>query len=95
MRIPESKSPMQFVLEFGDRELIVDELRAGAEELGISVPQFIKRIVIDGISVALADGESEPGDDLEDFLVRNGALRAPERDFSACLGSKSGEKTQW
>ncbi len=78
MRIPESKSKVQFVLEFGDRELVVEELQARAEELGISVPQFIKRIVIDELSASGADGESEPGEDLDDFLVRNGVLRAPE-----------------
>ena len=78
MRIPESKSTVQFVLEFGDRELLVDKLRDRAEELGISVPQFIKRIVIDEISAAEADGESELGENLEDFLVRNGALKPQE-----------------
>jgi hypothetical protein len=69
---------VQFVLEFGDRELLVDKLRDRAEELGISVPQFIKRIVIDEISAAEADGESELGENLEDFLVRNGALKPQE-----------------
>lgn len=71
----ESESTVQFVLEFGDRELIVDELRARAEELGISVPQFIKCIVIDELSASEADGESQLGENLEDFLLRNGALR--------------------
>jgi hypothetical protein len=65
-----------FNLTFDEREVMVEQLRVEAESLGITVEQLIKRFIADAM-----EGEdcspSVPGETLEDFLVKNGAL-SPE-----------------
>lgn len=62
-----------FHIEFDERELIVDEIREEASRCGISVEQFIKRLIVDALE-GDSDAESIPGETMEDFLVKNGAL---------------------
>lgn len=63
-----------FTIEFDERELIADELQREANRLDITVEQLIKRFIAD----AMESENSSPcvlGETLEDFLVKNGALR--------------------
>jgi hypothetical protein len=62
-----------FRIEFDERELIVDTLREEASLCGITVEQLIKRCIADAME-GDSDAESTPGDTMEDFLVKNGAL---------------------
>lgn len=62
-----------FQIEFDERELIVDSLREEASLCGITVEQLIKRCITDAME-GDSDAESTPGDTMEDFLVKNGAL---------------------
>jgi hypothetical protein len=62
-----------FQIEFDERELIVDILREEASLCGITVEQLIKRCIADAME-GDSDAESIPGDTLEDFLIKNGAL---------------------
>ncbi len=62
-----------FNLTFDEREVIVEQLRVEAESLGLTEEELIKRFIADAL-----EGEdntpSIPGNTLEDFLVKNGAL---------------------
>jgi hypothetical protein len=62
-----------FRIEFDERELIVDELRGEASHCGITVEQLIKRFIGNAME-GDSDSESIPGETLEDFLVKNGAI---------------------
>jgi hypothetical protein len=62
-----------FHIEFGERELIVDEISEEARRCGITVEQLIKRFIVDAME-GDSDAESIPGETMEDFLVKNGAL---------------------
>jgi hypothetical protein len=61
-------------LEFDERELIVDRLKQEAESLGLTAEQLIKRFVVDALA-GDDDSPSIPGENLEDFLEKNGVLR--------------------
>tara|TARA_R110001606_G_scaffold376206_1_gene534785 strand:+ start:159 stop:404 length:246 start_codon:yes stop_codon:yes gene_type:complete len=69
---------LSFTIEFNERELIADELQREASRLDITVEQLIKRFIVDAME---SDDSSPgvPGETLEDFLVKNGALR-PKTD---------------
>jgi len=65
---------ISFNIEFDERELIVDEIREEASRCGITVEELIKRFIADAME-GDSDAESIPGETMEDFLVKNGALR--------------------
>ena len=75
---------VRFTIEFDERELIVDELEAKAKLLDITVSQLIKRFIADAME---SDdlGPGVPGETLEDFLVKNGALTECPPHGSVCL----------
>lgn len=62
-----------FHIEFDERELILDEIREEASRCGITVEQLIKRFIVDAME-GDCEAESIPGETMEDFLVKNGAL---------------------
>jgi len=66
-------------LEFDERELIVDRLKQEAESLGLTVEQLIKRFVVDALA-GDDDSPSIPGENLEDFLEKNGVIRPRQDD---------------
>ncbi|WP_417536603.1 hypothetical protein [Methylophaga sp.] len=68
---------IRYTIEFDERETIADELARLAAESGINVEQFIKRLIVDALeSTGDGSGKScELGENLEDFLVKNGALK--------------------
>lgn len=66
-------------LEFDERELIVDHLKQEAESLGLTVEQLIKRFVVDALA-GDDDSPSIPGENLEDFLEKNGVIRPRQDD---------------
>jgi hypothetical protein len=68
-------------VHFGERETLPERLEAQAKELDLTPEQLIKRFICDGM--AELDGNNEPsvpGETLEDFLVKNGALKPKESD---------------
>ena len=70
---------IRFCLEFDERELIVDRLKQKAESLGLTAEQLIKRFVVDALA-GDDDSPSIPGENLEDFLEKNGVLRPRQDD---------------
>ncbi|KXS53418.1 MAG: hypothetical protein AWU57_2201 [Marinobacter sp. T13-3] len=70
---------IRFCLEFDERELIVDRLKQEAESLGLTAEQLIKRFVVDALA-GDDDSPSIPGENLEDFLEKNGAIRPRQDD---------------
>ncbi|GGE69860.1 hypothetical protein GCM10011533_22810 [Streptosporangium jomthongense] len=70
---------IRFCLEFDERELVVDLLQQEAGSLGLTPEQLIKRFVVDALS---GDDRSPSilGETLEDFLVKNGAIRPRQDD---------------
>lgn len=70
---------IRFCLEFDERELIVDRLKQKAESLGLTAEQLIKRFVVDALA-GDDDSPSIPGENLEDFLEKNGVLRPRQAD---------------
>lgn len=69
----------RYVIEFSDRETLPDQLEALAAALGLTPEQFIIRCITRGI-VAFDPNRSPsvPGNDMEDFLIKNGALKRHE-----------------
>lgn len=70
---------IRFCLEFDERELVVDRLERKAQSFGLTAEQLIKRFVVD----ALAGDDDSPsiaGENLEDFLEKNGVLRPMQDD---------------
>ena len=64
----------KFVIEYSDRETIVERLCERAESLNISPEELIKRFFDSGIN----DGDNSPSvaaNNLDDFLVANGVLK--------------------
>ena len=70
---------IRFCLEFDERELIVDRLKQKAESLGLTAEQLIKRFVVDALA-GDDDSPSIPGENLEDFLEKNGVIRPRQDD---------------
>lgn len=62
-----------FRIEFGERELIVEEINEEARRCGITVEQLIKRCIVDAMERD-SNAESMSGETMEDFLVKNGVL---------------------
>lgn len=63
-----------FVIEYSDRETLIERLYERAASLNISPEELIKRFVDEGMS----DGDLTPcttAASLDDFLVANGALK--------------------
>jgi len=69
-----SDSSEKFVIEFDQREHIVDELRKRAAELGIKPEQLIKRCIVDSMDEESASGPATLGETFDDFLVKNEVL---------------------
>lgn len=71
----------KFVISFCDRDALPDLIIKVAEELENTPEQLIKRFIFDGMRHRLGTpGEPAiPGETLEDFLVKNGALK-PKKD---------------
>lgn len=70
-----------FVIGFGDRETAPDRIEQIAADLGITSEQLIKRFIAGGLAaIDPQTGEAVPGENLEDFLVRNEVLRPRSED---------------
>jgi len=70
-----------FVICFGDRETAPDRIDQIAAGLGITSEQLIKRFIAEGLAaIDSKTGAAVPGENLEDFLVRNEVLRARSDD---------------
>jgi hypothetical protein len=67
-------SSEKFVIEFDQRECIIEELKKRASELEITPEQLIKRYIIDSMEDKSASAPAIPGETLDDFLVKNGVL---------------------
>ncbi len=67
-----------YSITFSDRETIVDDMQAMADEHDITVEQLIKRFICDGMMHRHDDAPSIPSDSLDDFLVKNGVLKPLE-----------------
>ncbi|HOY21659.1 MAG TPA: hypothetical protein PK002_00800 [Cellvibrio sp.] len=67
-----------YSITFSDRETIVDDMQAMADEHDITVEQLIKRFICDGMRHRHGDALSIPSDSLDDFLVKNGVLKPLE-----------------
>ena len=64
----------KFVIEYSDRETIVERLCERAASLNISPEELIKRFIDSGMN----DGGNSPSvaaNNLDDFLVTNGVLK--------------------
>lgn len=64
----------QFTIDYSDRETIVDRIREKAAELNLSPEELIKRFVDDGMN-EWDDSPSVSASSLDEFLVKNGALK--------------------
>ncbi|WP_420390374.1 hypothetical protein [Marinobacter sp.] len=63
-------------IRFSDRETMPDSLKRRADELDITVEQLIQRFICKGMEdYETTDGPAEPGETLEDFLVKNGVFK--------------------
>ncbi len=63
-------------IRFSDRETMPDLLKRRADELDITVEQLIQRFICKGMEdYETTDGPAEPGEALEDFLVKNGVFK--------------------
>lgn len=66
----------EFRVCYRDSDTLPDRLEQYASDLGIAPEQLIRRFISEGMSKVESDtGPAEPGESLEDFLVRNGARR--------------------
>ncbi len=71
----------QFVICFDDRETAPDRIDCIAAGLGITSAQLIKRFIGEGLAaIDPITGEAVPGENLEDFLVKNEVLNARPED---------------
>jgi hypothetical protein len=64
----------KFVIEYSDRETIVERLCERAASLNISPEELIKRLIDSGMN----DSDNSPSvaaNNLDDFLVANGVLK--------------------
>lgn len=74
----------QFVICFNDRETAPERIERIAADLGITSAQLIKRFIAEGLAtIEPVTGEAIPGENLEDFLVKNEVLNARSEDESA------------
>ena len=63
-------------ISFSERETMPDLLMRRAAELNITVEQLIHRFICKGMEdYETTDGPAEPGETLEDFLVKNGVFK--------------------
>lgn len=63
-------------IRFHERDTLPDLMEHTASELGITVEQLIKRFICTGMQdYETHDGPAVPGDSLDDFFVKNGALK--------------------
>jgi hypothetical protein len=70
---------IRFVIEFDERELIIDELQTEARLNGISVEHLIKRFII--CAMMPADlAPCVPSENLNDFLEKNEVLRPAKKE---------------
>ncbi len=85
LQLPETTNKRQdemptFNVHFGEREMLPEQMKSKAEELGLTVEELIKRFICDGMEAFDESVEpSEPGESLEDYLVKNEALM-PRKD---------------
>lgn len=71
----------QFVICFDERDTAPDRIEQIAADLGITPEQLIKRFIVDGLAaIEPVTGEAIPEENLEDFLIKNGALKARSED---------------
>jgi hypothetical protein len=65
-----------YQIRFHERDTLPDLMERRASELGITVEQLILRFICTGMQdYETLDGPAVPGDSLDDFFVKNGALK--------------------
>lgn len=72
----DSKAERIYTVQFDNRETLPDAVEKLAASLDITPSELIKRFIIQGMKPYIGDAApSVPGESLEDFLVKNGALK--------------------
>lgn len=81
LRLPETQNRKAICMptikvRFHERDTLPDALERRAKELDITVEQLVKRFICTGMEdYETDDGPATPGESLDDFLVKNGALK--------------------
>lgn len=66
----------EYLIRYEERETMPNLLERKAKELDLTVEQLVKRFINQGMSdYEKLEGPAELGTSLEDFLVKNGALK--------------------
>lgn len=73
-----------FTISFCERDTLPDLIIEMAKDLDITPEQLIKRFIVDGMRHKFGKkGEPAiPGETLEDFLIKNGALKPKKHNSS-------------
>lgn len=67
------------IIHFCERDTLPGLMERKAKELDITVEQLVKRFICTGMQDYEADlGPATPGENLDDFLVKNGVLKPRE-----------------
>ena len=66
------------IIHFSERETIYDKLLEKSNELDLTPGQLVKRFVTEGMAEYEPSGPAKPGENLEDFFVKNGVLKPRE-----------------
>ena len=64
-----------FTIYFTERDTMPGLLEQRANELGITVEQLVKRFINEGMRTTEDTGPVILGESLDDFFVKNGALK--------------------
>lgn len=73
------------IILFEPRETLPTEIYREAQLLGLTDAEFVKRLIMVGLERLDAGEPAEPGQTLDDFLVRNGALYQRSRALDVLL----------
>lgn len=66
----------KYEVNYSERDTLPELIERKAEELDITVEELIKRFICTGMQdYESEDTPSVPGEDLNDFLVKNGVLK--------------------
>ena len=64
----------RYTIEYGDRELLPDELDRKAADLGLTPEQLIRRFITEGMRTD-STGPEIVATSLDDFFVKTGVLK--------------------